>query len=486
MKKIKYKDYLIAMLIIALPIILASQYYIDDMGRATKGYSRWGVDGRPISDWIMQLLSFNHRLIDTFPLPLILSCMLISASLYIFHKKYIVAGGIYFIIPLGYVLTPSLPEILSYRFDVLPMCVSFCAPLLLISANRNDYRVDFLLSIATIIIVFCTYQPSINLYIFCSIIQFMHTTEYGKRGKDALMLLATKFLALVASATLYMKIILPNTFSGSHSTSHPGINEDGLLDNILNNICGYYNFIDKFFFHGFAGVYFLSVAFIISLCCIKITLKFKSVPRDISLTFILISMAAIPFISLIATIASLLPLESAMPYFSRLYIGFGGLNLLFFYCIYTLIKDTRAKHLAVALIIPTSYFTTYIYAFGAASKAQSDYSSVIINDIKNSLRGIDYKFIAFNGAYAKSPVLVNSEKSFPIFKFNIPNYFYNWSWPYNRFTFEGLYLPKVPDKKMVNNALSEMCESHLNLKERLFDLHIVKDIAIVDFDKKCK
>ncbi|EEW1606727.1 glucosyltransferase domain-containing protein [Escherichia coli] len=94
MKKIKFKNYLIAILFFSLPIMLSSQYYIDDMGRAAKGYTRWGIDGRPVSDWLMQLLSFNHRLIDIFPLPLILSCLLMALTLYMFHKKYIVSGGV--------------------------------------------------------------------------------------------------------------------------------------------------------------------------------------------------------------------------------------------------------------------------------------------------------------------------------------------------------------------------------------------------------
>ncbi|WP_431614414.1 glucosyltransferase domain-containing protein [Enterobacter hormaechei] len=486
MKTIKYKDYLIAILFLSLPIFLSSQYYIDDMGRATKGYTRWGVDGRPVSDWLMQLLSFNHRLIDIFPLPLILSCSLIALALYMFHKKYIVSGGIYFIVSLGYVLTPSLPEILSYRFDVLPMCVSLCAPLLLINANKNDYKLDFLLSLATVIVVFCTYQPSINLYIFCSIIQFMHTIEHRNEHKYALMLAASRILALALSAFLYLKIILPNTFSGSHNSSHPGIDGGGLFSNAVNNLTAYYNFVDRFFFHGMAAIYFLAVTCLILLCCIKLAKKKKGTQKSVSLIFTYLALVSLPFVSLIATMGSLLPLESAVPYFSRLYVGFGGLNLLVFYCVYVLTKNTQAKYLILLLLIPLTYFAVYIYAFGAASKAQSEYSSVIINDIKHSLRGIDYNYIAFNGAYAKSPVLLNSENNFPIFKFNIPNYFYNWSWPYNRFNFEGLYLPRVPDKDTVKNALSEMCTSSFTRNERLFDLHIVKDIAIVDFDKKCK
>ena len=184
--------------------------------------------------------------------------------------------------------------------------------------------------------------------------------------------------------------------------------------------------------------------------------------------------------------ASLLPLERAVPYFSRLYVGFGGLNLLLFYCVYTVTKNTTAKISISLLLIPIAYFTVYLYAFGAASKAQSEYTSVVMNDIKNSLKNNNFNYIAFNGAYAKSPVLMNSENNFPIFKFNIPNYFYNWAWPYIRFNFEGLYLPTIPDKDLVKNALIDMCSSKITINERLYDLHIVKDIAIVDFEKKCK
>ncbi|KDF45154.1 glucosyltransferase domain-containing protein [Enterobacter kobei] len=485
MNNIKFKNYLIVILFFSLPIILASQYYIDDMGRATKGYTKWGVDGRPVSDWLMQLLSFNHRLIDIFPLPLIISCCLIATSLYMFHKKYIISGGIYFIVPLGYLLSPSLPEILSYRFDVLTMSVSLCAPLLLIGYYKNC-KLDFLLSAATVIIIFCTYQPSINLYIFCSIIQFLHTIEHGKSHKDALKLVISRLLALAISSLLYMKVILPNTFSGSHNTSHPGLVDGGLINNALNNINAYYNFINKFFFHGYAGFYLLFTTSVVMICCIKLALEIKNTQKTPTLIITYLVLCILPFISLISIMASLLPLERAVPYFSRLYVGFGGLNLLLFYCVYTVTKNTTAKISISLLLIPIAYFTVYLYAFGAASKAQSEYTSVVMNDIKNSLKNINFNYIAFNGAYAKSPVLMNSENNFPIFKFNIPNYFYNWAWPYIRFNFEGLYLPTIPDKDLVKNALIDMCSSKITINERLYDLHIVKDIAIVDFEKKCK
>ncbi|ELZ7843916.1 glucosyltransferase domain-containing protein [Escherichia coli] len=486
MKKIKFKNYLIAILFFSLPIMLSSQYYIDDMGRAAKGYTRWGIDGRPVSDWLMQLLSFNHRLIDIFPLPLILSCLLMALTLYMFHKKYIVSGGVFFLVPLGYILSPSLPEMLSYRFDVLPMTLSLCAPLLLISKTNNNYKIDFLLSIVTTTIVFCTYQPSINLYVFCCIIQFLYVLDSEKKHADALKIITTRVFALAVSAIVYMKVILPNTFSGIHSANHPGVVDGNLLATALTNINVYYNFLNYFFFHEHAAIYFTVICCVVLSCCIKIVLKYKGTKINASLVFVYLTLSLLPFASIIATMASLLPLENAVPYFSRLYVGIGGLNLLCFYCFYLLTKDSLAKVLMYLTIIPITYFAVYIYAFGAASKAQSEYTSVVINDIKNSLNGVNFNYIVFNGQLAKSPILLNSQNNFPIFKYNIPNYFFNWYWPYNRFTLEGLYLPNLPSKEMVDNSLINMYKSKLTVNSRLYNLHIVNDVAVVDFDRKCK
>lgn len=132
------------------------------------------------------------------------------------------------------------------------------------------------------------------------------------------------------------------------------------------------------------------------------------------------------------------------------------------------------------------YLFVYIYSFGVASKAQSEYTSTIINDIRIKTDDLSFDYFVFAGRYAKSPVLINSEKNFPIFKFNIPNYFYNWYWPYKRFEMDGLTLKKQPSKDIVSESLSNMCSSRLVSKGKRFDLYLYKNVLIVDFDLSCK
>lgn len=51
-----------------LPIILTGRLYIDDLGRTLYGYSGWGLNGRPLSDAIMQTMSLGGELLDLSPL----------------------------------------------------------------------------------------------------------------------------------------------------------------------------------------------------------------------------------------------------------------------------------------------------------------------------------------------------------------------------------------------------------------------------------
>lgn len=96
-----------------------------------------------------------------------------------------------------------------------------------------------------------------------------------------------------------------------------------------------------------------------------------------------------------------------------------------------------------------------------------------------------FDYFVFNGPYAKSPILVNSENRYPIFKFNIPNYFYNWVWPYKRFELEGMNLYQPPSKELRMKAIDKKCETKHRINGRLYDLYLFENVLVIDFAKSC-
>lgn len=471
-----------------LPILLAGQYYIDDMGRATRGYMWWGLDGRPASDFMMSKLMFSKNMVDIFPLPLIIGATALACSMYMFYLKYIKAGIGGVLIAACYMISPSTPEILSYRFDSLPLLLSISIPLIVISFKDQGKLIEFVVGSVLCCVVFCIYQASVNLLVICFIIECTARMWLGFGLAESLIRLALRAVQISVAAVVYMKLILPLTFSGDHSANHPAMESSNILTRVISNANEYYNFLDVRFFNGSLQIFILAV-FVISFASsvfLILNARRNGVDSPVSIWLSSAFLALSPFVVVMFSLGVVLTLQNSMTYFSRLYLGIGGVSLYAAFCFHLLCKQFKLNMLTYAAAIPLLYLYVYVYSFGVASKAQSEYTSTIINDIRIKTDDLSFDYFVFAGRYAKSPVLINSEKNFPIFKFNIPNYFYNWYWPYKRFEMDGLTLKKQPSKDIVSESLSNMCSSRIVSKGKRFDLYLYKNVLIVDFDLSCK
>ena len=127
-----------------LPIILTGRLYIDDLGRTLYGYSGWGLNGRPLSDAIMQTMSLGGELLDLSPLNQILSVLLLCITLYYYTEK--VFSGINFsgllILCFLFISNPFYIENLSYRFDSLTMALSMVLLILPYTISGRRYIID--------------------------------------------------------------------------------------------------------------------------------------------------------------------------------------------------------------------------------------------------------------------------------------------------------------------------------------------------------
>src|SRR5690606_1853788 len=109
----------------AFPLILANTYYVDDLNRTVAGYA-WDHDGRYVSSAIMHLLSFQSDVVfSLYPFSMMAGSVILSISVYIFasslrvrNKTFLFAGS------LLSTTCPFLLEILSYRFDSIPISLS--------------------------------------------------------------------------------------------------------------------------------------------------------------------------------------------------------------------------------------------------------------------------------------------------------------------------------------------------------------------------
>ncbi|HGN0025760.1 TPA: glucosyltransferase domain-containing protein [Proteus mirabilis] len=475
--------YFIILLLISFPILLANTYYVDDMGRAAIGYTNWGIDGRPFSDLLMILLNFNTHIVDLYPLPLFIGLLFISVSLFIIHRKLINKTDPFSVLlPLTYIISPALSEVLSYRFDSLPMLASIAAPTLILLVNSSKAYIRIFLYTIIICITYSTYQASINLLILISICEFIN--RFNKKNKP-LVFLFEIFISFIIGAIFYLKIILPTFFGGNHGGNHPMLANGDFISSFLLNINKYYSFLNKNVFGEHAYLFFITYVVVMLLC--MLFLVKRSFNKNINFLISTLVMLIIPFISIFFCVGALLFLKSSIPYFTRIYVGFGGVIFLLFYSLSLLeIKLVSIVSLIASAII-SMYTVVYLYAYGNALSVQDKYTTSIINEIKFLSVNWEYSNIAFTGKQMKPNMLINSEKNFPLLKYSVPQYFNNFYWPYRRILMENLSLRRPANANNVSSyAIKNMCNADDYIRGKNFNLYLVGETIVVDSDKKCK
>ncbi len=160
----------IVSIIYILPILLANTYYVDDLNRTVEGYD-WEHDGRFSSSFIMHLLSFQSEIVySLFPFSNISSVLILSLSGFILcyaigvrNKTQLFIGSL--------ILTtcPFILEILVYRFDCIPISLSFLCVVLPFLFYKNK-KIFFITSLLGVLLSLSFYQTTALSY--CIILCF--------------------------------------------------------------------------------------------------------------------------------------------------------------------------------------------------------------------------------------------------------------------------------------------------------------------------
>lgn len=167
-----------------LPILLANTYFVDDLNRTVEGYA-WNHDGRYGSSILMSLLSFQSETIySLFPYSNIAGACILTLSGFIFCYSIGVRNKLQLF--LGSLLLTTCPfiiEILLYRFDSLPISLSFLS-IVIPFLFYNNKKLFFISSVIGLSFCFSFYQTttlSFNTILCFFLIKQVWKNEY----KDA-------------------------------------------------------------------------------------------------------------------------------------------------------------------------------------------------------------------------------------------------------------------------------------------------------------
>lgn len=480
MKK-SYQLYFFSILALALPLMIANVYYSDDISRSINGYTMWGIDGRPLSDILMTLLNFNSHLSDTAPLPLLLAVTILALALSLFFKNTLNADKKYILLPISFLISPFIIEPLSYRFDSLTISASIFFAFAFISVQTKNKILSFLLKTAFIVSVFSFYQPSINIVLTLISVELFINMKFQKHASYILKSLLVKLASLVVGSIVYMKIVLPLTHSGENASNHPGIS-DNIFDRTLSNASAYYQFFceNVILNHGeilVLGSLIASIALSMVIC-----INYYRINKGrLDIIVSIIGIIATP-LTFIASMVTLLFLENPLVTFARVYIGINGLALFIFTLIFLTLKSTRLS--SYILFIPVLYITSFSFSYGNALRMQNVTNIQVAEVIKQALKETPDNSvqILFNGTAPKSPILINSEKNYPLLKTIVLNYFYNWFGAYTYMKLNGIN-QNYPDfsSKSISTYISDYCNSEVIYSSSNIKIYKNADNIMVDF-----
>lgn len=157
-------------LIYVLPIVLADRYYQDDLARSLYGATGWAGDGRPLTEWLMQLLSGGQAtIVDLYPLPLFLGIAVLAYAMTLYARQAFPdwKGSALLTVALGLVVAqPFAMANLSYRFDSLTMLLALALCFVLYALSSTLGGLKLALAGAVIaMLVMGLYQPASGMFL---------------------------------------------------------------------------------------------------------------------------------------------------------------------------------------------------------------------------------------------------------------------------------------------------------------------------------
>ncbi|ELY2721804.1 hypothetical protein SMC45_003929, partial [Cronobacter sakazakii] len=299
--------------------------------------------------------------------------------------------------------------------------------------------------------------------------------------------IAFRIIEVLVGAVIYMRVVLPLTHVNDNSQNHPGV-ATNIIDVIHKNFIAYYDFYTRNIIpeHGselLIGSFIVSFAFAIKLVFVYI----KKHKCNAAVFLSLMAVLSLP-LTFISSMISLLLLENTLTTFARVYIGFNGLFLFIFTLLYLGINNTRIVN-GIFLIF-LFYIITLFYSYGNALRAQDDKNKYIAEIIGLALKNIPENSVnvMFNGSSPKSPILLNSELNYPLFKTIVLDYFYNWYGSHVYLKIRGVN-QNYPDfsSKEVSMFMKDYCKSTLIYSSNDIKIYRDNENVMVSFDDSlCK
>jgi len=453
--------------LIWLPVLFASRYYMDDLGRSVRGYYEWSPNGRPLTEALFWIFYQGGRVFDVSPLFQVMAIpVMAAASLLALIALKVKVDRFNLISSSLLFLSPLYLENFSYKYDSLSMALSclFATMSFWLSQNFNE-RFKYFLGIALGLMYLSTYQAFISVYLALSIALSLRSENLLSSIKKAIPLA----VSLCISYIVYSKLIAATFVVGEYNKVHSQISHDPsvYLYNVKTLFLFAYHYLSNF-----QGV-MMSIIILVSISVFLVNSFISSPLFGIWKALLVICLVLCPFIVF-------LPLQSPV-YYPRVFVGLGG-TLAILVILNSSSKNYTKFMYPILSVYMISIFTLAC-SYANASREMDKYESISVKNIIERIDQSPGKKVALFGELYKTGVTKSISESNPMIEYMTPVYLKNESWwgklQLNQYGMDRIY---VTDKDERFSLQRDLCKKGMT-KKGFYDLG---DYLVVELnDLKC-
>lgn len=426
-------------LIYIFPIILVNLYFNDDQGWSLWGGIGFKGDGRPLSEYLVHVLSNGEPITDTAPLPIILGVLFLSYTLILYAKanltfisnRYAQLAVLLFIIT-----NPFLVECMTYRYGSMGVLASLSLPFIIFSLPDTMSKMKIfiyatlltmaLMSLQQIAIGMCLILFVTNLFY---LLFQKRKIDYAREG--------LRMIGIGTGAIIYKVIIARHYVSRSdwrQAASQTLEFKPGSIITIFDNIGATCKYIIQFLSET-ALWYQILLALMVILAMLLTTVlycrenKKKGWQKAVNISFLLLSPICVFIFSFLAL---MILKQHALRL--RLFTTLGGflfyLGILLLYFIKK--HQNFMRPLLLLLILCNFYHYTYIYSYGNAVNNQNEYAKYLVYNVAHDVETInadrEFTRLSFNGQMPSPRRTQIFCEKYPMTGALLPRYFTNDTW----------------------------------------------------------
>ena len=463
----QYVATVLAGLLLALPVLLFVHRYIDDVGRSMDGEIRWVQVGRPLAEWLFNLVNLGDPGVAVAPLHQLLTVALVSAVAVVAARVYAIRSPLWTAVAtLPLLGQPYALENLSYGFDCLGMFLAMgLAVLAAIAIALAPGRAGLVGSSLLLTGSLCLYQPSTSAFLSFALmlvigaeLNLLDPAAVPRRpvtGWIARILLS--YLTALMLYSLVLKLVFRSPTSYAAQQGELLAIDPGLPVALMRNVGSYWlGIADDWNGWPIAGVLLaLLLAYgVVVWRCLPSPADGHG-PLPVRLTRLVAVLAGVLLIGLVAP-GALLALKDPLARVPRMLVFVGPLLASVQLQIVSAASRahrsrpvSRLHALPLAAVVAVAWLQiVFAYAYGHAFAAQAEFEAGRLSRLVDGISRLQQRQgdakateLSFVGGMPKSPVLLNTQRKFPLVDRLVPRLINDdWAWGWKQLQLHGIDL----------------------------------------------